>query len=172
MKLKDNETELRKALIKAFEIKEDDSVMAEIRQLDNQIAKLREKQDEYANLSGEAFEPIKNEIRKQINEHLNKKAILENQRLINVSPEARADSIIKTLRDFPSDPILGDYDFRSLFKQMIVVNRDRLIFVIGSNDMSKILHNPNAIPMSFIDSYEHKVRATTTTCYFGIFINK
>ena len=111
-------------------------------------------------------------IRKQINEHLNKKAILENQRLINVSPEARADSIIKTLRDFPSEPVLGDYDFRSLFKQMIVVNRDRLIFVIGSNDMSKIPHNPNAIPMSFIDSYEHKVRATATTCYFGIFINK
>jgi len=92
--------------------------------------------------------------------------------LINISPESRADLIIKTLRDFPNEPILGDYDFRSLFKQMIVVNRNRLIFVIGSGNMDTIPYNPNAIPMSFIDSYEHKVRATTSTCYFGIYINK
>ena len=55
---------------------------------------------------------------------------------------------------------------------MIVVNRDRLIFVIGSEDINGIPYNPNTIPMSFIDTYDHKVRSTTTTCYFGIFINK
>ncbi len=171
-KLKDNESELRKVLIKAFETNEDDSLLKEIRQLDVKIDDLREKQDEYANLSGEAFEAIKNDIRKQINELSDKKAILENKRLVNLSPEGRADLIIKTLRDFPDDSILGDYDFRALFKQMIVVNRDRLIFVIGSGNMDSIPYNPNAIPMSFIDTYDHKVRSTTTTCYFGIFINK
>ena len=36
--------------------------------MDTQIANLRTKQDDYANLTGDAFETIKNEIRKQINE--------------------------------------------------------------------------------------------------------
>ena len=109
---------------------------------------------------------------KQINELSDKKGLLENKRLTNLSPETRADSIIKELRKFPDEEVLKDYDFRNLFKQMIVVNRDRLIFVVGSEDVNTIPYNPNAIPMSFIDSYEHKVRATTSTCYFGIYINK
>lgn len=139
---------------------------------DTQIANLRTKQDDYANLTGDAFETIKNEIRKQINELSDKKALLENKRLTNLSPETRADSIIKELRKFPDEEVLKDYDFRNLFKQMIVVNRDRLIFVVGSDDVNTIPYNPNAIPMAFIDSYDHKVRSTITTCYFGIFINK
>lgn len=171
-KLKDNESEFRKELIKAFELKEDDSLITEIKQLDTQIANLRTKQDDYAYLTGDAFETIKNEIRKQINELSDKKALLENKRLTNLSPETRADSIIKELRKFPDEEVLKDYDFRNLFKQMIVVNRDRLIFVVGSDDVNTIPYNPNAIPMAFIDSYDHKVRSTITTCYFGIFINK
>ena len=59
------ESEFRKELIKAFELKEDDSLITEIKQLDTQIANLRTKQDEYANLTGDAFETIKNEIKKQ-----------------------------------------------------------------------------------------------------------
>ena len=55
---------------------------------------------------------------------------------------------------------------------MIVVNKDRLIFVIASDDMNAIPYKPNTIPMLFIDTYDHKVRSTTSTCYFGIFINK
>lgn len=55
---------------------------------------------------------------------------------------------------------------------MIVVKRDRLIFAVGSEDVDTIPYNPNAIPMSLIDSYDHKVRSTITTYYFGIFINK
>ena len=171
-KLKDNESELRKALIEAFYTKEDDSLTKEIAELDTQISCLRSKLDEYVDLSGPAFESIKEEIRKQINELSDKKVILENDRLMNVSPEGRANSIIKELRKFPEDEVLEDYDFRKLFKQMIVVNRDRLIFVLGSESMDNIPYNPNAIPMTFIERYDHKVRSTTTTCYFGIYINK
>ena len=140
--------------------------------IDTQINNLRTKQDDYSNLTGNAFETFKNEIRKQINELSDKKALLENKRLTNLSPETRADSIIKELRKFPNEEVLKDYDFRNLFRQMIVVNRDRLIFVVGSDDVNTIPYNPNAIPIAFIDSYDHKVRSTITTCYFGIFINK
>lgn len=43
---------------------------------------------------------------------------------------------------------------------MIVVNRDGLIFAVGLEDVDTIPYNPNAIPMSLIDSYDHKVRST------------
>ena len=89
--------------------------ITEIKQLDTQIANLRTKQDDYANLTGDAFETIKNEIRKQINELSDKKALLENKRLTNLSPETRADSIIKELRKLPDEEVLKDYDFRNLF---------------------------------------------------------
>lgn len=171
-KLKDNETELRTELIKAFTTKEDDSLLQEINELDTQIAQLREKLNDYTNLSGQAFESVKEQIRKQINELSDKKAVDENKRLMNISPEGRANSIIKELRDFPNEEVLNDYDFRKLFKQMIVINRNRLIFVLGSENMDTIPFNPNTIPMSFIESYDHKVRSTTSTCYFGIYINK
>ena len=98
--------------------------------------------------------------------------MLENKRLTNLSSETRADSIIKELRKFTDEEALKDYDFRNLFGQMIVVNRDRLIFVVGSEDVNSIPYNPITIPISFIDTYNHKVRFTTSTCYFGIFINK
>lgn len=87
-------------------------------------------------------------------------------------PRHMADSIIKILRDFPTESFLDDHNFRNLFREMIVINIDRLIFILGSKDMDKIPYSLNAIPISFIDSYRHEVRAITTVCYFGIFINK
>ncbi len=82
------------------------------------------------------------------------------------------DSIIKILRDFLTESFLDDYDFRNLFREMIVINIDRLIFVLGSKDMDKIPYSLNAKPISFIDSYRHKVTAINTVCCFEIFINK
>lgn len=86
--------------------------------------------------------------------------------------KARASEVMKALRDFPDDVRIGDYDFRKLFKRLIVVSRDRLIFVLGSEDLSSLPYNPQTIPMRFIESYHYKVRATWSICHFGIYINR
>ena len=66
--------------------------------------------------------------------------------------KARASEVMKALRDFPDDVRIGDYDFRKLFKRLIVVSRDRLIFVLGGEDLSSLPYNPQTIPMRFIES--------------------
>lgn len=171
-KLKDNESEFRKELKNAFADNNGDKLVEEIDKLDTQINDYREKLSHFDSLTGEAFEKLKEQVRKEINELSDKKAVLENERLINMSPEARANSIIGELRKIPDCDDIGDFDFRNLFKNVIIVKRDRLIFVVGSDDLSKLPYNPNTVPMSFIETYDHKVRSTTTTCYFGIYINK
>ena len=56
---------------------------------------------------------------------------------------------------------------------MIVVNnRDRLIFAVGLEEVDTIPYNPNAIPMSLIDSYGHKVRSTINNLLLQDIINK
>ena len=97
---------------------------------------------------------------------------MTNARLIYLKPETRVNEIINELRRMPDAESIGSYDFRHLFKRLIIVNRNRLIFVIGSDDMDKIPLNPNAIPMMFVENYSYKVRATKYNCNFGIYINK
>ena len=63
------------------------------------------------------------------------------------------------LRAFPDGESIGNYDFRKLFKRLVVINRDRLVFVIGSDDLSKLPLNPNAISMGFVRyfGYRHAI---------------
>lgn len=171
-KLKANEKEFKKALLEAFEDNSVSLLDEEIKKLDESIEELRKKLDEYGSLASAAFETLKDAIRKQINELSTQKMVLENERLIFLNPEQRANEIIQELRNFPEGDKIGDYDFRKLFKNVIVINRDKLIFIVGSDDAEKIPHNPNAIPMSFIENYSYKLRSTTYRCNFGIYIIK
>ena len=115
---------------------------------------------------------LKEQTRKEINRLLDSKVVLENERLIYLKSETRVNEMINELRKMPDNDSIGSYDFRHLFKRLIIVNRTRLIFVIGSDDMDKVPLNPNAIPMMFIENYSYKVRATKYNCSFGIYINK
>lgn len=98
--------------------------------------------------------------------------ILENEKTTTINPSCIADSIINELRAFPDDESIGNYDFRKLFKRLVVINRDRLVFVIGSDDLSKLPLNPNEISMGFVKSYDYVIRSSSFRCLFGIFINK
>jgi len=73
--------------------------------------------------------------------------------------------------EFLNTTSIGNYDFRRLFKRLIVINRDRLIFVVGFDDMNKIPLNPNKISMLFIEIYKYKLRVTYFTTSFGTYIN-
>ncbi|MBO6280082.1 MAG: hypothetical protein J6M95_00680 [Bacilli bacterium] len=109
---------------------------------------------------------------REINELISQKNVLNNKKITIANPEKRVQLIIDELRRFPKDDSIGDYDFRKLFKKVIIINRDRLIFVIGSDDMSKIPYNPNSIPMSFIETMDYKFRSRTFTTQFGILVNR
>ena len=122
--------------------------------------------------TGEAFDTLKDCLRKNINTLSDEKADLENEWLIEANPETRANEIIKKLHRFPSIDKVGYYDFRKLFKRMIVINRERLTFVVDSDNLENLPYNPQSISMKFIESYQYKIRCTRFTCYFGIYINK
>ena len=133
---------------------------------------LRTKKSEYDDLNGEAFEALRKQFKKEIDRITNELMMLENQKITTANPSARTNEIIKELDNFPDSESIGNYDFRKLFKKLVVINRDRLVFVIGSEDMDRLPLNPNSISMEFIESCDYVIRSTSYRCFFGIYINK
>ena len=171
-KLKNNESSFRKDLVAAFSDNNTAEIDNKIAVLDAQLTGLRQRLGECENMADLAISALKEQLKKNIEEVTSQKLILENERLITSNADSRANEIIKELRAFPDGNTVGDYDFRKLFKKMIVINRDRLAFVVGSDDMDKIPLNPNAITMKYIESFDYVIRSTGYTCHFGIYINK
>ena len=171
-KLKNNESSFKKDLVAAFSDNNTAEIDNKIAVLDAQLAGLRQRLGECENMADLAISALKEQLKKNIEEVTSQKLILENERLITSNVESRANEIIKELRAFPDKNTVGDYDFRKLFKKMIVINRDRLAFVVGSDDMDKIPLNPNTITMKYIESFDYVIRSTGYTCHFGVYINK
>ena len=171
-KLKNNESSFRKDLVAAFSDNNTAEIDNKIAVLDAQLAGLRQRLGECENMADLAISALKEQLKKNIEEITSQKLILENERLITSNADSRANEIIKELRAFPDGNTVGDYDFRKLFKKMIVINRDRLAFVVGSGDINKIPLNPNTITMKYIESFDYVIRSTGYTCQFGIYINK
>ena len=171
-KLKNNESSFRKDLVAAFSDNNTAEIDNKIAVLDAQLTGLRQRLGECENMADLAISALKEQLKKNIEEVTSQKLILENERLITSNADSRANEIIKELRAFPDGNTIGDYDFRKLFKKMIVISRDRLAFVVGSDDMDKIPLNPNTITMKYIESFDYVIRSTGYTCHFGIYINK
>ena len=171
-KLKNNESSFRKDLVAAFSDNNTAEIDNKIAVLDAQLTGLRQRLGECENMADLAISALKEQLKKNIEEVTSQKLILENERLITSNADSRANEIIKELRAFPDGNTVGDYDFRKLFKKMIVINRDRLAFVVGSGDMDKIPLNPNTITMKCIESFDYVIRSTGYTCHFGVYINK
>lgn len=74
-------------------------------------------------------------------------------------------NIIKQINNIES---LSNLHYRDLFSKMIVVKRDKLIFVIGNFDKEKIDINAKTL---FNGTIKHKERATIFTTEFGIAIH-
>ena len=171
-KLKNNESSFRKDLIAAFSDNNTAEIDNKIAVLDAQLTGLRQRLGECENMADLAISVLKEQLKKNIEEITSQKLILENERLITSNADSRANEIIKELRAFPDGNTVGDYDFRKLFKKMIVINRDRLAFVVGSSDTNKIPLNPNTITIKYIESFDYVIRSTGYTCHFGVYINK
>jgi hypothetical protein len=94
---------------------------------------------------------------------------IENDMLTSVNPEARARSVIAELCRFPDAKSIGNLDFRGLFKKVVIFSRDKLMFILGSDDMTKL---PKKMVPTFTGSYKYKIRKTSYVCIFGIYINR
>ena len=171
-KLKANKAELRKELNLAFAEKDQTEINSKIADLNEELQLLRTKKSEYDDLNGEAFEALRKQFKKEIDRITNELMMLENQKITTANPSAKTNEIIKELDNFPDSESIGNYDFRKLFKKLVVINRDRLVFVIGSEDMDRLPLNPNSISMEFIESFDYVIRSTSYRCFFGIYINK
>lgn len=167
--LKDNEVEFKKALSEAFSIDDNCETKQKITTIENELIKLREKTKKYTNYTDAAFDEVRDELKAQIDKKVKEKTMLENDLLIALNPESRIKQVICALRDFPNDESIKDYDFRSLLKRMVVFERNKIVFIIGNDDMTKLLKK--MIP-SFTSSFKYKSRRTSYTCVFGIYINR
>lgn len=74
-------------------------------------------------------------------------------------------NIIKQINNIES---LSDISYRDLFSKVIAIKRDKLIFIIGNFDKTKIDINAKTL---FNGTIKHKERATTYTTEFGIIIH-
>ena len=95
--------------------------------------------------------------------------VIENEIITKMNPQARTKNIITELRNCPDGDSIGEYKFKKLFKRVVIYKRDKLVFIIGSEDVSKL---PKKVEPSFSCSYKYKIRKTTFICNFGIYINR
>lgn len=84
--------------------------------------------------------------------------------------EEKASEIIKELKEIPENlESLENINFKRVLKRLIVVNRNQLIFIVGSDDINNL---PNSFETIFNSTFQHRIRKTYYTCNFGIYINK
>ena len=169
MNLQNDRKTFKKALFEAFRVEPDKRTTDRLKALESQIKALSERYNEIPNTSD-----YNNEIRSSILEELSRLTQEKNFIEMSIIPEniikTRVDEIINIFDSFPIDfETLEGIDYRKLFKKVIVYNRDQLLFIIGNDDVSNIPKNPKSI---FNDTVEYRIRKTTFTCKFGIYINK
>ena len=116
----------------------------------------------------EANVALFNALNSQIKELATNIAMLETKILIEKS-SINTDSIIKSIKDANNITDINNIDFRNIFSKVVVINRDKLIFVIGDINMEKINENTKTI---FNGTINHQERATIFTTEFGIVIGK
>lgn len=159
----------RKALFETYKQEPDERTIEALKALQSQIKGLTECYREIPPTS-----EYNNELRTSILEELTK--VTQEKNFIEMTiptEEAINRQVNEILEILDSCPVevtsIDSSSYRKLFKKVIVYNRNKLVFIIGNDDISKL---PKKINPQFQTSIEYKIRKTTFTCKFGIYINK
>jgi DNA invertase Pin-like site-specific DNA recombinase len=168
-KLKENEPLFKEALLKVFKEDRSETQRNQIKALEGELEALRAKSIKFSRYKDPALDELKAEIKRSISLKAKEKMVIENEIITKMNPQARAKNIITELRNCPDGDSIGEYEFKKLFKRVVIYKRDKLVFIIGSDDMSKL---PKKTEPSFSCSYKYKIRKTTFICNFGIYINR
>ena len=159
----------RKALFETYNQEPDERTNEALKTLQSQIKGLTERYREIPPTS-----EYNNELRTSILEELTK--VTQEKNFIEMTiptDEAINRQVSEIMEILDSCPVeitsIDSNSYRKLFKKVIVYNRNKLVFIIGNDDISKL---PKKINPQFQTSIEYKIRKTTFTCKFGIYINK
>ena len=159
----------RKALFETYKQEPDERTIEALKALQSQIKGLTERYREIPPTS-----EYNNELRTSILEELTKVTQEKNFIEMTIPTEEainrQVNEIMEILDSCPVEVTsIDSSSYRKLFKKVIVYNRNKLVFIIGNDDISKL---PKKINPQFQTSIEYKIRKTTFTCKFGIYINK
>lgn len=159
----------KKALYEELKVIPDKRTIDALQALESHIKALSER---YSKIP--ATSDYNNELRSSILEDLSKliqeKNFIEMNLVSDDVTRQKVNEIIDILDSFPTEfDSIDEMDYRKLLKKVIVVNRNKLIFIIGSDDITKL---PKKMDTIFDDSIEYIIRKTTFVCKFGIYINK
>ena len=136
------------------------TTQAKIKALNAKMCRMKDKESDF-------YSNVKNELNIEAKELSLKKANLENTLLTTNNPQNKTKRIMKEINKIYSLKSLDGFNFRNIFSKVIVVKRDKLIFVIGDADYSKI--STNSL-LQFTGTYTYKIRKTKCTTEFGIII--
>lgn len=164
--LYNNISAFKKALTTEFSRQVDNSLDNEKMRLENSISVL---QDRLRNLdySKESSIVLETELKAEIKTLMMQLSILNNQ--CNTSTILdQIPNYINIIKQINNTESLSNIPYRILFSKMIVVKRDKLIFVIGKFDKEKIDVHTKTL---FNGTIRHKERATIFTTEFGIVIH-
>lgn len=93
--------------------------------------------------SGDSIKQLCERYRYKIKTKTQKRLELENELLTQINPKEKADQIIKTLREILAQDNIEGIKFRKLFCHVIAYSRDKLLFIIGNDNLKnipKLLH--------------------------------
>lgn len=164
--LYENLTAFRKAIFDAYEIQKDTFLENKKIELENKISSLQERlialdQSKESNIE------LKQELKVKVKELMRELSKIQTQN-VNSSIIDNLSTYVSIIKQSKNINDLSDISFRDLFSKMIPVKRNKLIFVIGNFDKSKINIEAKTL---FNGTITYKERATIFTCEFGIVIH-
>ena len=168
--LNNNRAYFKTALTKAFSNDEETNSKEKLKALESEITSLRGRYRELASSFSEYHEAIKTELLNEISDLVKDRNTLQNKILTMETADEKASEIIKELKEIPENlESLENIDFKKILKRLIVINRNQLVFIVGSDDISNL---PNSFETIFNSTFQYRIRKTYYTCSFGIYINK
>lgn len=159
----------KKALIEEFSKDDTCELKEEINKLNSEIAKHRESLKAISNMIEVSLKQLSDHYRYEIRKNNQKKLALENELITQMNPNEKANQIIKASRELPIGNNANNIRFRKLLCHVVAYSRDKLLFIIGNDNLKNIFKTP---PFLVKGEHSYKIRRTTYKTEFGIFINK
>lgn len=167
--LKSNLSSFKEALKNVYKVSEEDNHDEEINALNNQIEELRERYDSVKEYQDDYFNRIKNDLIFKINQLVEKRATYQSGITTQEEYDEMVKEIINNVKSFPDEfDDIGNTDYRSIFSNAVIVNKEHVYFIIGNSNI-KLPLKPKLL---FKSAVEYKIRLTTFRTEFGLLISK
>ncbi len=146
--MNDNKDAFKTALISSFRKEKE-----KLESLESEIMNLKERYNRLDSSFTEYNEAIKNELLNEITELVKERNALQNKILTMETSEEHASEIIRELKKIPENlESIENIDFKKILKRLVVINRNKLVFIVGSEDISNL---PNSFETIFNSTLQY-----------------